>query len=115
MMAEEYKGVKIPTTGSDWQLYTTSMACSGAARKLTAALKRSFRIFDKYVHNRPVVHAAADAYYAEGGVYEKMAELAEFGASDTEPRCVAQNAMESYVNMKVYGTADAGSLGMRCF
>jgi 6-phosphogluconate dehydrogenase (decarboxylating) len=102
---QEYKGVQIPTTGGDWQLYTTSMACGKAARSLTAALKRSIRSFDRMTKDRSVVNALADAYYCESGIYEKMDELSGYGAADSEPRWVAQNALEEYAALRVYGDA----------
>lgn len=102
-MTVTYKGVDIPTTGDEWELYTCAMSCSKAAKSLTGALKKSLRLIDKYMTNRPVVHAVADAYYAEGGIYEKMCELSDFGASDTEPRAVASSCMNRYASIRIYG------------
>lgn len=85
--------VKIPSTGNDWQLYTSSMGCSTAARKLTGAMKRALRSFDTNVGNMgpsKAAHKAFDIWY------ETALELREYGSADTEPRNEAMATLEKY-------------------
>jgi hypothetical protein len=79
------KVVSVPSTGRDWELYST-MACGRAARALTAALKKALHEVDK---------AAKDGYApTEDGLDRLMSKYldpvmskySEFGAYDTEPR-----------------------------
>lgn len=37
-------GVNLPTTGRDWQLFTSSMKCGTAARALTAACRKAVEL-----------------------------------------------------------------------
>jgi hypothetical protein len=91
------KVVRIPTTGQDWELYTSTMACGRAARALTAALKKALREVDKA--------AKLGLKPTEGGlerVMDKflspvMSKYAAFGAYDTEPRSHAFSALDRAV------------------
>lgn len=71
--------VKIPTDAAAWQLYSDMPGAAGAARALTAALKRALR--------------ASDREEAIKVMREAMDKRAQFGASDTEPRCVAERCL----------------------
>jgi len=94
--------VNIPVTGDDWQLYTCSMKCGTAARGLTAALKKAFRYFEKNMgrDGKPVPQTLGDAFDI---VREAMNKYSKFGAYDTEPRCVAQQALIDLAKLKLYG------------
>jgi hypothetical protein len=92
------KEVRIPSTGNDWELYST-MKCGSAARALTSALKKAVVVVDK---------AAKDGFRpTEEGLYELYEKFAgpvcqkysEFGASDTEPRSHFIMALESVVEV----------------
>ena len=100
---KEYKGINIPTTGSDWQLYTCAMPCGEAARKLTSALKKAIRFFNKGLGEQAVPRLLGEAWKIVDQVQD---EYAKFGASDTEPRYVGQQALITYAKLKLYGHAD---------
>ncbi len=78
---------KMPTTGEDWQLYTSSMKCGTAARSLTAALKRGIKTGDP--------RKAYDIWSAASIKY------AAFGAADTEPRNVALDYIEQHFDVSL--------------
>lgn len=91
--------VEIPTTGNEWQLYTSSMACSGAAKALTSALVRALRKLDWAKSAGPMAPVAVYDIYREI-VWPVMVKYRDYGATDTEPRGVAQDALG-----RVYGQA----------
>ena len=102
---QEFKGVIIPVTGEDWQLYTCSMKCGTAARGLTAALKRAFKHFEKNMgrDGKSAAETLGDAYKLVG---EAMGKYSKFGACDTEPRGVAKQALIDLAKLKIYGSTD---------
>ena len=84
-MTQMYKGIEIPTTGRDWELFT-SMPCAEPARKLTAALKKAMRHYEKhrcFCKAWDIVDQVRDQY-------------GETGAGDTEPRVVGQAALYEF-------------------
>ncbi len=85
--------VRIPTTGEDWELYTSSMACGRAARALTAALKRALLVVDKAIkagtgHTDDGLETLMDQH-----LYPVMSTYSSYGAYDTEPRYHAIHAL----------------------
>jgi len=71
-----------PTTGNDWQLYTSEMRCGHAARSLTAALRRALK------------EEGPDKAY---DVWRATAiKWAVFGALDSEPCGVAAGIIEKH-------------------
>lgn len=91
------KSIKVPSTGEDWQLYTSSMKCGRAAVALTCALLRVAKTIDRmalrgYAPTRTTAH---QMYYSV--IYPVMDKWSDFGACDTEPRNVAYDAIERVV------------------
>ena len=88
------KTVNVPSTGDDWQLYTSSMACGRAAAALTSALVRVLKTIDSNVAlgYRPTEAGAQNLYSTV--IAPVMSRSASFGAYDTEPRGVAYTAIE---------------------
>lgn len=82
--------VKCSLTAEQWQLYTSSMKCGTAARKLNAAVRRSF----KAAKSREEFVAMMD---------EVRFQLRDFGASDTEPRCVVEDIADALYGVDEYG------------
>ena len=93
------KSVKVPSTGDDWQLYTCSMACGRAAASLTAAVVRAAKTIDEMASKgyRPTEAGASKLY--QDVIYPVMSRYADFGASDTEPRGVAQDALDRVISV----------------
>ena len=85
-MTQKYKGIEIPSTGRDWELFTSSMTCVEAARELTSALKKAMRHYEKH-RSIPkawdIVDQARDKHW-------------EVGAADTEPRVIGQAALRLF-------------------
>tara|TARA_Y100000310_G_scaffold16010_1_gene16067 strand:+ start:76 stop:414 length:339 start_codon:yes stop_codon:yes gene_type:complete len=101
---KEYKGIDIPTTGNDWQLYTSSYSCGEAARKLTVALKKAMRFFNKGLGgNQAVPNLLGDAWRIVENVQR---EYSQYGATDTEPSYVGQQTLINYAKLKLYGHTD---------
>lgn len=76
---------KLPETGDDWELYTASMKCEGAARALTAALKKALR----------AVGSGASVPDAMRDHFDPVArKYADFGAQDSEPMRHAERILE---------------------
>ncbi len=91
------KEVRIPSTGSDWELYTSSMACGRAARALTSALKKAVAVVDKAAKDgfRPTENGYYELYEKYG--VPVCSKYASFGAYDTEPRSHFIMALEKVV------------------
>lgn len=91
------KEVRVPSTGEDWQLYSTSMACGTAARSLTAALVRVLKVLDRHATNGyiPTDEGARKLY--DEHLRPVMGKYSAYGACDTEPRGVAYGTMEKTV------------------
>ncbi len=86
-----------PTTAQDWQLYTSNMNCTVAARALTAALKRA-KVRAVAIYRKGGVTPESAAYKAMREVmYPTMNKYADKGACDTEPRGVAVEAIEKHL------------------
>ncbi len=102
---QDFMGVQIPVTGDDWQLYTCSMKCGRAARGLTAALKKAFKHFEKNMgkDGKSAAQTLGDSFKL---VTVAMDKYSEFGAYDTEPRGVAQQALIDLAKLKIYGDTD---------
>ena len=76
---------RIPETGDDWELYTATMKCEGAARALTAALKKALR----------AVGAGATVPDALREHFDPVArKYADYGAQDSEPMRHAERILE---------------------
>jgi len=98
---KEYKGIQIPTTGSDWQLYTCSMPCEEPARKLRSALKKAIRLVNTRIGGpQAIPNLLGDAWMIVESVQR---EYSQYGAWDTEPRHVGQQALIDYAKFRLYG------------
>lgn len=88
--------VSIPSTGDDWELFTSSMACGTASRALTSALKKALKAVDGFVHRgeKPVRAAYLAKCQYVNPVQEKYAS---YGAQDTEPDTNAALALMRYI------------------
>lgn len=93
------KTVRLPSTGEDWQLYTSSMACGRAAYALTSALTRAVQQLDAQAQRgfTPTPAKLEELYSKILGPV--MLRYAKFGAADTEPRGVAFDALERAVKV----------------
>jgi len=81
-----------PVTGDDWQLYTFTKKCGSAARRLTAALKRTIKKVEGMSMGEinKVGGLSSAVYMAMDEIlYPVMEELADYGAADSEPNYVA--------------------------
>jgi len=76
---------KLPETGDDWELYTASMKCEGAARALTGALKKALRAVGE---GTTVPDALRDHFDPIARKY------ADYGAQDSEPTWKATRILE---------------------
>ena len=87
------KIVRIPVSGLDWQLYTSSMRCERAAKSLTTALKKALGEVDKAL--KEGFHPTPDGLerLVHKHLRPVMDKYASFGACDTEPRCVALDTL----------------------
>lgn len=76
---------RIPETADDWELYTSSMNCTVAARALTAALKKALRAVAK----------GATTYEAMKAHFDPVArKYADYGAQDSEPTHHAERILD---------------------
>jgi len=93
------KNVNLPSTGDDWQLYTSTKGCGRAAAALTAAVVRVAKEIDKKASEgyRPTEKGAAHLYATV--IEPVMAKHSNFGACDTEPRGVAYDALDRIVSV----------------
>jgi hypothetical protein len=99
--------IHIPTSASDWELYSTMKGVGKAARGMTAALKRSFKAFPKLLaEGYPIPQALGRASRCEGGFDQAMDKYAEFGASDTEPRNNGHQALIDFAKAHCLGSTD---------
>lgn len=90
----------LPRTAQDWQLYTSKPGAGVAARCLTAALGRLLKEADRhkvegYIPTRQTVGALIQKH-----LYPVMERYTKFGATDTEPRCVAYDTVEKALGLK---------------
>ena len=93
--------IRVPTTPNDWQLFSEEPGAAGAARKMTAALKRSFRVLDDATKQGHTLDNAL-VYTCFEDLRIAAQALVNWGATDTEPRNVACNAMQRYIKHR-YG------------
>jgi len=93
------KNVNLPSTGDEWQLYTCSKPCGRAAAALHAAVVRVAKEIDRMASKgyRPS-EAGAEKLYRDI-VSPVMTKYSSFGASDTEPRGVAYDAIDRIVSV----------------
>ena len=77
--------IKVPESAEEWELYTNSMRCGKAARSLTAALKKSMRLFIK--------DTSISQYDALKPFFAAANKWADYGTSDSEPVHHAERAM----------------------
>ena len=97
----EYKGVKIPSTANDWELYSTMDGAEWAANDLTEAAKKAVDLIaDAKLSER--VSVQTKALDVIGKAQEKHAGL---GACDSEPcyeaRHVVIDAMKAIADIDV--------------
>lgn len=81
--------LNIPSTGRDWQLFTSSMDCTEAASALTEALKVAF----EDIKSKPWTKVYE---CMQARMYPVMEKYSSFGAWDSEPRGEAEYALQSY-------------------
>jgi len=77
--------VRVPQTADEWELYTSSMKCGSAARALTAALKKSMRLYAK--DSTLYISDALEPFYVAARKWSK------YGADDSEPHYHARDVM----------------------
>ena len=103
---QEYRGIQIPDTARDWELFTSEPGAAKAAREMTAALKRSIRAFDKLMgkSGEGIAKDLANAAAIPDGIDKVREKHVELGACDTEPRNHAHQALIDYAKLKVFGS-----------
>jgi len=104
--------IKIKDTGHGWQLFTTSMNCEGAAKQMFGFAVEMLELYDTMVPKERGEYN--DEYNDEGPYYEacneaasaayrlwkqRIEDLSDFGAADSEPR------NEGYFLLKRYASA----------
>lgn len=102
----QYKGIQIPASARDWELYSSMAGSAKAARGMTAALKRSLDYFEKNMgkSGEGIGKDVALAADIPKGINEAMRKHSSFGALDTEPRYHAHQALIDFAKLKVFGT-----------
>lgn len=100
----DYKGIEIPMTADDWQLFTRMKGSAKAAKELTAVLKKAFVKFDEMIADDEDVEEALAA--AGGMVGSVMDRYARLGATDTESRGVAAQVLVDYAKLRLLGSLD---------
>lgn len=91
IIEKQIKITKINVTAQEWQLYTASMGCSGAARALNSAFKKA-------------VNAKGSTPESVQEEMDKVrAVYSKYGAYDTEPRYTMYDLIK-----KVYGRYPEG-------
>jgi hypothetical protein len=88
-----YAESDIPSTSDEWELFTSTMSCGHAARALTAAMKRALKRFERVAPKEGPTKAFSAAY---SEWLETAYKYSDVGASDTEPRWVAQDAIQRF-------------------
>jgi hypothetical protein len=87
-MPATYKGIQIPTSARGLELYSSKKGAGAAAQDILRQLKRDITRLQKEgkgVSSVPAMAKLIGKIY-KAGVYEKMIEHSQFGATDTEPR-----------------------------
>lgn len=99
-MATTYRGIKIPTSARDLELYSGMRGVGAAAQDIVRQLKRDIAElqargkelaarFDEWEgYEQPAIKGMAELIgeIYKAGVYRKMIEYSHYGATDTEPR-----------------------------
>ncbi len=98
---KKHKGVDVPTTIREWELYSSVKGSGKAARRLTAAVITAINEADERFGSLPVAKLLGDVYKKH--VDPVMSEFREFGATDTEPRFHAQQTLVDFGKLKTYG------------
>tara|TARA_R100000808_G_C2150545_1_gene159321 strand:- start:2196 stop:2519 length:324 start_codon:yes stop_codon:yes gene_type:complete len=98
----KYKGVKIPNTAEDWQIYSSMSGAESAAQELTNALKKAFGAFDQYMisdeDTNKTYHSGYTKFSSElRGAFDTYDE---YGTWDSEPRWVAESALKRYIRRR---------------
>lgn len=88
-MSIEHRGVRIPSTPDDWQLYTCKPSSIPAAQALTAAAKTAV---DKIAEAR-VADLEGLPWEALRPINEVCEAHAKAGAADSEPYCEARHVV----------------------
>lgn len=91
--------METPKTPEDWQLYTSKKGVGVAARSLTTALARLFKEADQRKHEGYGASRHTAGVLIEKHLRPIMEKYAKFGATDTEPRCVAYHVVEKYLGL----------------
>lgn len=103
-LAGKVGALKMPTTAQEWQLFSDMPGVGVAARALTAALQKAATAISRGLavldDERSAPGVVTRAYYRF--VYPVMTKYARWGASDTEPRNVAQGWLEKYAESLGY-------------
>ena len=90
-----YKGVEIPTTAAEWELFVGEPGVEGAALKLTAAVERAIDSVEPNIGvDHPLLPALMKAQEEIVGPVQD--ELAEFGAADSEPEYNIKAVLRQY-------------------
>jgi hypothetical protein len=101
----EFKGIQIPETARDWELFTSMSGSAKAARELTGALKRTLNAFDDLMgkSGEGIAKDLANAAASPDCINDAMAKHRKLGAQDTEPRYHAHQALIDYAKLKIFG------------
>jgi len=101
---QRFKGIKIPSSAKDLELYSTMKGNGVAAKEIVALLKATIVKAEKLgvgngtiASNAKKLGKAVDAT----GLYKKMCELSNFGATDSEPRYHVGQALVSFAKSKL--------------
>lgn len=104
-MSKVYKGVPIPTSASGLELFSSMKGSGKVAQDILRQLKRDITRLQRegktvaLVTSVPKMAKLIGTIYKEG-VYKKMVEHSDFGATDTEPRYhIAQALVVTAKNM----------------
>jgi hypothetical protein len=96
---QKFKGIEIPQSARDWELYSSKKGSADAAKALTTRLKGTLCVASDLFRTRGVTEKNVATLLAEAvkmtGFYELMCSVG-FGASDTEPRYHAGQALVDF-------------------
>jgi len=95
------KEIQIPTTGDDWELYTSEPGHGKAARALTSALKSAFKRIEKAVFDGKTVPEAV--MEASTALSKVQSTYSENGAADSEPNGAKAEAFSLFCEAR-YGS-----------